>query len=145
MARTALLTGSQIVDEVVQLEASHLVSEAHDRQVGNVTMTLEDGTEVLLQQNLARFIVNLVESIAADGTLTTNSLPEELSTTVAAQVIGVSRPTLMKMIARKELPTKKVGSHTRLLRSDVLELRAHRQGARVKAVEDLRRAGDAFD
>ena len=145
MAGTALLTGSQIVDEVVQLEASHLVSEAHDRQVGNVTMTLEDGTEVLLQKNLARFIVNLVESIAADGTLTTNSLPEELSTTVAAQVIGVSRPTLMKMIARNELPTKKVGSHTRLMRSDVLELRAHRQGARVKAVEDMRRAGDAFD
>ena len=108
-------------------------------------MTLEDGTEVLLQKNLARFIVNLVESIAADGTLTTTSLPEELSTTVAAQVIGVSRPTLMKMIARKELPTKKVGSHTRLMRSDVLELRAHRQGARVKDVEDLRRAGDAFD
>ncbi|TFD11523.1 helix-turn-helix domain-containing protein [Cryobacterium sp. TMT1-21] len=145
MAGTALLTGSQIVDEVVQLEASHLVSEAHDRQVGSVTMTLDDGTEVLLQKNLARFIVNLVESIAADGTLTTTSLPEELSTTVAAQVIGVSRPTLMKMIARKELPTKKVGSHTRLMRSDVLELRAHRQGARVKAVEDLRRAGDAFD
>jgi excisionase family DNA binding protein len=145
MAGTALLAGSQIVDEVVQLEASRLVSEAHDRQVGNVTMTLEDGTEVLLQKNLARFIVNLVESIAADGTLTTNSLPEELSTTVAAQVIGVSRPTLMKMIARNELPTKKVGSHTRLLRSDVLEFRAHRQGDRVKAVEDLRRAGDAFD
>ncbi|KFF57966.1 hypothetical protein JF66_22170 [Cryobacterium sp. MLB-32] len=145
MAGTALLTGSQIVDEVVQLEASHLVSKAHDRQVGNVTMTLEDGTEVVLQKNLARFIVNLVESIAADGTLTTNSLPEELSTTVAAQVIGISRPTLMKMIARNELPTKKVGSHTRLMRSDVLELRANRQGARLKAVEDLRRAGDAFD
>ena len=145
MAGTALLTGSQIVDEVVQLEASHLVTEAHDRQVGNVTMTLEDGTVVVLQKNLARFIVNLVESIAADGTLTTNSLPEELSTTVAAQVIGVSRPTLMKMIARNELPTKKVGSHTRLMRSDVLELRAHRQDARLKAVDDLRRAGDAFD
>lgn len=145
MAGTALLTGSQIVDEVVQLEASHLISEAHDRQVGNVTMTLVDGTEVLLQKNLARFVVNLVESIAADGTLTTTSLPEELSTTVAAQVIGVSRPTLMKMIARNDLPTKKVGSHTRLLRSDVLEFRARRQASRLKAVENLRHAGDAFD
>lgn len=145
MAATAVLAGSQIVDEAVQAEAFSLVSEAHDRQVGNVTMTLDDGTEVRLQTNLARFVVNLVESIAADGTLTTNSLPEELTTTVAAQVIGVSRPTLMKMISRNELPSKKVGSHTRLLRSDVLVFRAHRQDARVKAVEDLRHAGDAFD
>lgn len=145
MAATAVLTGSQIVDPEVQSEASELVAEAHDRQIGNVLMTLDDGTEVQLQPKLARFVVNLVQSIAADGTLTTNSLPEELTTTVAAQVIGVSRPTLMKMISREELPSKRVGSHTRLMRSDVIEFRAHRQANRVKAVEDLRHAGDAFD
>jgi excisionase family DNA binding protein len=145
MVATAVLAGSQIVDREVQAEASKLVEEAKDRQVGGVTMTLEDGSQVELPTTLARFIVNMVQSIAADGTLTTNSLPEELTTTVAAQVIGVSRPTLMKMISRNELPSKRVGSHTRLVRSDVLGLRARRQVARVEAVEDLRHAGDAFD
>lgn len=145
MVATAVLAGSQIVDREVQAEASKLVEEAQDRQVGGVSMTLEDGSQVELPTTLARFIVNMVQSIAADGTLTTNSLPEELTTTVAAQVIGVSRPTLMKMISRNELPSKRVGSHTRLLRSDVLGVRARRQVARVEAVEDLRHAGDAFD
>ena len=145
MAAAALLSGSQIVDEAVKIAATNLVAEAHDRQVGGVSMTLDDGTEVALDQSLARFLVNMVQSIAADGTLTTHSLPEELTTTTAAQVIGISRPTLMKMIARKELPSKKVGSHTRLQREDVLDFRARRQESRLSAVEELRHAGDAFD
>ena len=145
MATTALLSGNQIVDEAVKIAATNLVAEAHDRQVGGVSMTLDDGTEVALDQNLARFLVNMVQSIAADGTLSTQSLPEELTTTTAAQVIGISRPTLMKMIARNELPSKKVGSHTRLQRGDVLDFRARRQEARLSAVEELRHAGDAFD
>jgi excisionase family DNA binding protein len=145
MVATAVLTGSQIVDQVVQSEASDLVAEAHDRKVGGVVMTLDDGSVMELQPNLARFLVNMVQSIAADGTLTTNSLPEELTTTVAAQVIGVSRPTLMKMIAREKLPFKRVGSHTRLMRRDVLDLRASRLAAQSEAIENLRRAGDAFE
>ena len=145
MAATAILTGSQIVDQEVQAEASELVAVANDREVGRVVMTLDDGSQMELQPKLARFIVNMVQSIAADGTLTTNSLPEELTTTVAAQVVGVSRPTLMKMISRNELPSKRVGSHTRLMRSDVIEFRARRQSGRVSAVEDLRQAGEAFD
>ena len=145
MAATAILTGSQIVDREVQTEAFELVAEADDRQIGRVVMTLDDGSQMELQPRLARFIVNLVQSIAADGTLTTNSLPEELTTTVAAQVIGISRPTLMKMISRNELPSKRVGSHTRLMRSDVIEFRARRQSGRASAIEELRRAGEAFD
>ncbi|WP_374946763.1 helix-turn-helix domain-containing protein [Agreia sp.] len=145
MTATAVLTGSQIVDESVQSEASNLIAEAHDRQVGRVSVTLDDGTEVPLEPNLARFVVTLVQSIAADGTITAGTLPEVLTTTVAARVIGVSRPTLMKMIARNELPSTKVGSHTRLLRRDVIDFRARRQDARIKAVDELRHAGDAFD
>src|SRR3978361_141277 len=99
------LYGSQIVDEAVKIAATNLMVEAHDRQIGGVSMTLDDGTEVALDQSLARFLVNMVQSIAADGTLSTQSLPEELTTTTAAQVIGISRPTLMKMIARSELPS----------------------------------------
>jgi len=108
-------------------------------------MTLDDGVLVELPANLARFIVNMVQSIAADGTLTTNSLPEELTTTVAAQVIGISRPTLMKIISRGDLSAKRVGSHTRLMRDDVIEFRARRQADRVVSIEELRHAGDAFD
>lgn len=110
-----------------------------------MSITLDDGTEVALDQSLAHFLVNMVQRIAADGRLSTQSLPEELTTTTAAQLIGISRPTLMKMIARNELPSKKVGSHTRLQRGDVLPFRARRQESRLSAVEDLRHAGDAFD
>lgn len=87
---------------------------------------------VLLQQVLT--------AIAAGSTLTVSAIPAELTTSSAANLIGVSRPTLMKMIAAGELPAHKVGSHTRLQSGDVfdfLRARRERQRAAFDALRDL--------
>ncbi len=41
-----------------------------------------------------------------------------MTTTVAAQRIGISRPTLMKAIRSGDLPAHKVGSHFRIRTED---------------------------
>ena len=129
----------------VRADARSVVEEAHDRSLGQVTITLDDGQSVQLPERLSKFVVALVESAAAGASLTTTSLPDELTTTVAAQILGVSRPTLMKMVAREDLPSKKVGTHTRLLRDDVLRFRRKRQENRALSVAALMAAGEDFD
>ena len=47
------------------------------------------------------------------------SVPQELTTTVAAKRLGISRPTLMKLIREGKIPAHKVRSHMRLLTTDV--------------------------
>ncbi|HZK04577.1 MAG TPA: helix-turn-helix domain-containing protein [Actinomycetaceae bacterium] len=77
--------------------------------------------------------------------MTIGTLPKELTTTTAAGILGVSRPTLMKMIGRGEIPAHKVGTHSRLFSRDVLEFRrAQREDAR-KAFEELRELEDLLD
>ena len=52
------------------------------------------------------------------------SAPDQLTTTQAAALLGVSRPTLIRYIERGRLHATTVGSHRRLLVADVLRLRA---------------------
>lgn len=116
---------------VTSEERSVLVTNlAERRQANDVLDALRGHPERLvvdsepgrrpLPADLAAIISRVVEVMANGGTITIGSLPEELSTNVAAEQLGVSRPTLMKMIHAGEIPAHKVGTHHRLKATDVL-------------------------
>lgn len=71
--------------------------------------------------------------------MTIHSLPQELTTTMAAKMLDVSRPTLMKLIGEQRLPAHKVGSHTRLSTADVLAFRNEQREGRRRAFDELRK------
>ncbi|SJM61129.1 possible excisionase [Gulosibacter sp. 10] len=62
-------------------------------------------------------------------------LPEELTTSLASAILGVSRPTLMKRIEAGEIPAHKVGSHTRINRDDLMRYRRSQEARRQAAIE----------
>ena len=87
-------------------------------------------------------MARVLSIVARGGTVTIGSMPEELTTSTAAEQLGVSRPTLMKMIERGEIDAHKVGTHTRLRSTDVMEFRRSRQARRRQAFEELRALED---
>lgn len=133
------------IDEVARAEAADVVTSAGDRRAVTVRMTLDDGSSIDLPDRLGTFLADLVESMAGGAGVSTSVLPEEMTTTVAADVIGVSRPTLVKMIDRGEIAARSVGTHRRLRREDVLAARVTRRDARRIAAQELLEAGEAFD
>ncbi len=61
---------------------------------------------------------------------------------MAAEILGISRPTLMKMVKEGTIPASRVGTHTRLQTDDVLsKLRERRERERA-AFEALRALED---
>lgn len=96
------------------------------------------GAEVPLPQDLQVALLRVLRSLALNGSASLATLPEELTTTTAADMLGVSRPTLMKWVAAKEIPSHQVGSHTRFALADVMEKRAERATARQAAFNALR-------
>lgn len=137
MTATLLSDGSVFVDEEVQRDAERFVDVAHDRTVQEVRVLLEDGSE----QSLSPRLVELVSSVlsgAARGPVSVTVMPDELTTTQAAELLGVSRPTLMKLVNGGNLPAHKVGSHTRLNPRDVLRLQELRRIERATAFAALR-------
>lgn len=98
-----------------------------------------------LPDDLATVLKKVLETMARGGTITIGSLPDSLTTTIAAEQLGVSRPTLMKMIAAGEIPAHKVGTHHRLKTSDVLALKRERLESQRRGLDELRELEDALD
>lgn len=87
---------------------------------------------------MGELLQRVLESVSVGGTITVMTVPPELTTSAAASLIGVSRPTLMKMIAGGAIPTHKVGTHTRLTSADVFAFIKARHERQVAAFNDLR-------
>lgn len=104
-----------------------------------------DRTGVAVPPQMLQLLRRVLESVAEGQSLTITSIPEELTTSHAANMLGISRPTLMKLVRDGELPAHKVGTHTRLKSADVLAFRREQQAARRKAFEELRDLLDGLD
>jgi len=119
----------------------HTVDEARDTpftKSSTLILRAADGEETALPAELQEILLRTLHSIASDGEVTIGRMPDHLTSTVAADVLGVSRPTLMKWARIGEIDSFKVGSHTRFRRDEVLRVRALRARERAVAHEALR-------
>jgi excisionase family DNA binding protein len=96
------------------------------------------GQMVPVPRGLAELMRAVIDGVSRGATVTIQSVPREVTTTTAAKMLGISRPTLMKWIAEGKLPAYKVGSHTRLLASNVTAFLDKQRDAQRRAFDKLR-------
>ena len=82
--------------------------------------------------------------LAENGEVSIGRVPDQLTSTAAADMLGVSRPTLLRWTREGKISSTKVGTHTRFRRDDVIEFRNARERERRQAFNALR-ALDAED
>ena len=99
--------------------------------------------ESAVPPELARILTAVVAVVAAGGTVTIGSVPSEVTTTTAAQMLDISRPTLMKLVSEGEIPAHKVGTHTRLKSTDVIAYQERLRDTQRAAFDDLRAFEDS--
>ena len=99
--------------------------------------------ESAVPPELARILTAVVAVVAAGGTVTIGSVPSEVTTTTAAHMLDISRPTLMKLIGEGEIPAHKVGTHTRLKSTDVIAYQERQRATQRAAFDDLRAFEDS--
>lgn len=90
-----------------------------------------------LTPRVAELIEAVLESVADGKGITLGRVPEVVTTTTGASMLGISRPTLMKHIRNGRLPSHAVGTHTRLSREDVMEFRRTLRRDRAGAIQEL--------
>lgn len=86
---------------------------------------------------LAAAIVSLVDVSSSGGLVDVSTLPAELTTGQAADLLGVSRPTVVSLVDAGTLPASRIGTHRRLRTVDVLAHRARSQLQRSAALDEL--------
>jgi len=131
-----------------------LVTNEHDAALArNVLRSLEGPLGYLsverpdvaaqpLPPELGQLLQQVLQAVASGSTVTVTTTPREVTTSTAAAMLGISRPTLMKMIGDGGIPAHKVGTHTRLLSEDVIAAKKARRARERAAFAALLEAED---
>jgi len=96
----------------------------------------EGGERVELPAELYRVVRQTAEALSRGLAVTVAPLATTLTTQQAADVLGISRPTLIRIIEKGELSFERVGTHRKVMLRDVLRLRESRREEQYRALEE---------
>jgi excisionase family DNA binding protein len=100
------------------------------RPIDSVSVTLS------LPRKIAEKVLALLDAERTTGAVVVPA-KELFTTTEAATMLGLSRPTLMKLLESGEIAHVKVGTHHRVPAQAILEYQRARRARREKAAESL--------
>lgn len=101
---------------------------------GTPELALADGSRIRLPEQVAEVLRDVVAALAEGQAVTMAPQHTVRTTQQAADLLGVSRPTVVKLLEDGVLPFTKPGRHRRVRLSDVL---AHRDRVRSERDADL--------
>ena len=107
------------------------------QSLGGQPVQIGIGQDAELPVEVARVFELVLEAMAEGRPVSIAAMPENLTTTAAAGLLGLSRPTLMKLVREGRIPAHKVGSHHRLRSADVLTLKDELRLERLQADFDV--------
>jgi excisionase family DNA binding protein len=82
-------------------------------------------------------IAQMLTQLAQGNAVSLIPVYSEMTTQQAAELLGVSRPHLVKLLGDRKLPFRKVGSHRRIRYEDILAFKRQEDAARQKTLDAL--------
>jgi excisionase family DNA binding protein len=116
--------------------------EALQRMGQHPRITAEDGTVLDLPAAVIEDLAEILGAVAdGERAVVLRSL-NDLTTEQAALVLGVSRPTVVRMIDGGKIPARKVGTHRRLALTDLIAYRDASATRRRDALNEMTRQAE---
>ena len=135
-------------DAELLAQASRLMGEALDRSRARRIALVEerdDGGDIVrleVPPATLRLLSQILALMARQQTFVLYPESSELTTKQAAEVLGVSRPFLIRVLEAGQIPFRKVGRHRRVLMQDVLAYKKTMQIKRRAALDELVKASE---
>lgn len=101
--------------------------------------------QVVLPASAVRLLIDLLSTMAEGNAVTLIPIRAELTTQQAADLLGVSRPFLVKQLEDGVVPYRKVGTHRRVMFSDLMAYKRSMTESRTAALEQLTSDGQALE
>lgn len=126
--------------EMCQALASQALADPDSRPrlvMGSKTIDLPPQVAEILGQVVAAMCDGLAVTVAPQT--------RELSTQQAADLLGISRPTLVRLLEEGEIPFMKTRRHRRVMLADILEFQKRQRHHADQALADIVADAQAFD
>lgn len=136
-------------DAELLAQASRLMGEVLDRSRARRIALVEerddgggDIARLEVPPATLRLLSQILALMARQQTFVLYPESSELTTKQAAEVLGVSRPFLIRVLEAGQIPFRKVGRHRRVLMQDVLAYKKTMQIKRRAALDELVKASE---
>lgn len=132
---TSVTSRTYLPDEAVASRFGDIV-EGLSTEGADLKLMVGDRTIPLSRQ--AADVLELVARAMRDG-LAVTVAPQNLTLTTqeAADLLGVSRPTLVRLLESGKIPFEKVSRHRRVLLTDVLDYQKRQRRRAAEALSDM--------
>ena len=93
------------------------------------------GEQVEIPAEIYRILRRLIEAMNQGLAVTVVPHFQTMTTQQAAELLNVSRPTLIRLLESERIPFERLGTHRRVLLRDVLAYREQRREDQYRALE----------
>jgi excisionase family DNA binding protein len=126
---------SLLAKETSRVLASHIpASDPMELRIPNDSSPA--GT-VRLPVSAARLLVRILEEMARGNAVTLIPVHAELTTQEAAEMLNISRPSLIQLLEEGKIEYRKVGTHRRVRFEGLMRYKRNADAARRAALEEL--------
>lgn len=139
------------LSDVVSTSFPDAAATGERRALGELARFLDDaqstparvvgsaGTSVALPPSAHRLLQELAGLLAEGQVVTVLAVDKELTTQQAADLLNVSRPYLIQLLDRDEVPFRMTGTHRRIRLDDLMAYKRRRDAQRKEQLRDLTR------
>lgn len=124
-----------IAKETSRVLASHL-QDASPMQL-RILDDPSDQTMVTLPASAVRMLVSILEEMARGNAVTLIPVHAELTTQQAADMLNISRPSLIQLLEENKIVHRRVGTHRRVSFESLMKYKRQQELARRKALAEL--------
>ena len=129
---------SKNAEQFRQIVASQ-VTDSNKPTKLSLALDSKDIRTVTLSPTLAESLLEVLRLISSGHGFYMIPVEAELTTQQAADLLNVSRPFLVKLLEKNEIPFTKTGRHRRVRANDIFEYKKKRDANRSDALSTLAR------
>lgn len=104
---------------------------------GSMTISQPDGEHLVLPREIFDALSKVVKAMSQGQAVMIAPVHQLLTTQEAADLLGISRPTFVKLLDSGEIPYDRSGRHRRVRLVDVLDYRQRRSAQRRESLDRM--------
>ena len=136
-SRIAQLPTPQEMEQARQ--SSHTLSKYANTERVQLALRGSNGEadDLILPGQVLQLLLDVLAEIAKGNAISLMPVNQEISTQEAASLLNVSRPFLVGLLEKSEIPFRKVGAHRRVFLKDVLDYKERIDQRRAQTLDQL--------